>query len=146
MNFGRNPESMSEQERIARALDRELKGLPDLAAPEILSERVMARVRQMEVVSWWRQSWFEWPAGWRIAFVTAALVCVGGLVWVEPAGLVERIGEAATLGMMLTDWLAGIVVRVPLPVWLFVGTAALVSWGTVVGASVVCWQLVRIRK
>ena len=133
-------------ERLARALDRELKGLPDLAAPEILTDRVLARIRQMDSVSWWRLSWFEWPAGWRIAFMSAALLCLAGLVRVEPAGLLARVAEAVALGLAATDWIGGLLAQVPLLAWLMLGTAALLSWGTVLGAGVVCWQLVRLRR
>ena len=135
-----------EQQKLTRALDRELKGLPDLEAPGVLTERVMARVREMDSVAWWRRSWFEWPVGVRVATALVMLVWLAGAGAVEWASPVDFVGAVVKLVGMAFAFVTEMIAGVPFVVWLLLGAVAAISWFTLLGASVVCWQLVKLRR
>jgi hypothetical protein len=78
--------SNRDQERWDEVLDRELKALPDLAAPEPLLSRIMDAVRERSTRPWWRCSWQEWPPG---------LQAVALLVFLAAAGVVSYLGAVA---------------------------------------------------
>ena len=52
---------MEPDDKLAAALDRELKALPDLPAPASFAAGVMAMVRAYELRPWWLRAWVEWP-------------------------------------------------------------------------------------
>ena len=73
--------SNHEQELEAR-LDRELKSLPDVAAPADLIGNVLAAIQRRQAQPWYRRSWQSWPPAMKLAgFATLAavfmLVCLG---------------------------------------------------------------------
>jgi hypothetical protein len=140
---------MDEREKLARAVDRELKGLPDLIAPPVLTTRVMARVRELSTVSWWRRSWFEWPAAVRVAtalVMAAWLLTLTGLGAIDWAGSARVVQQAAGLAGASLAAAFGLLGSVPLPVWLFLGGLAVLSWFTLLATSVFCWRLVRAKR
>jgi hypothetical protein len=68
--------------QLETAISRELKALPELAAPTALASRVMAAIEQRARVPWYRRSWQTWPVALRgVSFVgllaAFAILCFG---------------------------------------------------------------------
>lgn len=95
------------EKKLETAIDRELKGLPELAAPETLSRRVMAAIAQRVSVPWYRNAWQNWPAHLRIPAFALLVVFFGALcfgAWKLPHT------EFATAGATkVGGWFSGIV-------------------------------------
>ena len=49
------------EQRLAAVIDRELKALPHLRAPDSLASRVMATIEQRRTLPWYRRAWQTWP-------------------------------------------------------------------------------------
>jgi len=83
---------MSDQEHseLERAIHRELRGLPEVKAPETLVHRVMLAVHARERAPWWQRSWLTWPFGFQLCSLVVLLVS---------AGLVSYLVGAAWDGM-----------------------------------------------
>ena len=69
--------------QLEAAISRELKALPELAAPGALANRVMAAIGQRARVTWYRRSWQTWPLALQgvllVGLLAAfALLCFGG--------------------------------------------------------------------
>jgi len=60
-------------------IDRELKGLGELRAPDSLMRRVFAELELRAQVPWYRRRWQHWPVAWQCAVGALLLVVVGGL-------------------------------------------------------------------
>ena len=71
-----NPEYEKE---LAAWVDRELKALPTLRAPETLVSRVMATLEQRAALPWYRRSWQTWPVALQAAFMVVLLAGFGGV-------------------------------------------------------------------
>jgi hypothetical protein len=56
--------------QLERAISRELKALPELAAPAALADRVLIALEQRRRLKWYQCSWSSWP----VAIQGAALV------------------------------------------------------------------------
>ena len=98
-----NPEYEKELEA---AIDRELKGLPELPAPDTLASRVMEAIESRAKVAWYRQPWEMWPAPLRMGSLALLLALFGGLCfggWRLAQGE-SFIGATHKLG----QWLAGV--------------------------------------
>ena len=67
------------EKQLEAGIDRTLKSLPELQAPETLSARVMAAVARRTRLPWYRQSWELWPAPLRYAALAVMLGSFGGL-------------------------------------------------------------------
>jgi DNA primase len=69
------------QQRLERDIDRVLKSLPEISAPEHLLGRVLARIQVAAAKPWYQQAWSEWPVAAR--FVSAVLLSAafGGLCY-----------------------------------------------------------------
>jgi len=65
--------------RLETEIDRELKALPELAAPETLAARVMARIEKPIALPWYRQPWQQWPTPARAFSFGVMLALFGGL-------------------------------------------------------------------
>jgi hypothetical protein len=55
--------SLEYEKRLEAEIDRELKGLPELIAPESLLQRVTEALGQKRRLRWYQQSWQMWPIG-----------------------------------------------------------------------------------
>ena len=64
---------------LEREIERELKSLPDLKAPEALAARVMESIQRNASRPWYRQPWQGWPGEWQMAFAALLLLIVGAL-------------------------------------------------------------------
>jgi hypothetical protein len=92
--------------RLEAVISRELKGLPELAAPDSLAARVMAVIEQEANVPWYRRSWQSWSAGIRATSFAALLVLFGGLCF---GGWELSHAEAATAALHRAgEWLSGL--------------------------------------
>jgi hypothetical protein len=65
--------------QLEAAISRELKALPELAAPGALANRVMAAIGQRARVPWYRRSWQTWPVALQAASLVVLLALFGGL-------------------------------------------------------------------
>jgi hypothetical protein len=70
----------SEEQLLAARIDRELRALPVLAAPNTLAPRVLTTLAARLHAPWWRKSWAGWPPGIRLAFLAVSLAVAGLLV------------------------------------------------------------------
>jgi hypothetical protein len=65
--------------QLEAAISRELKALPELAAPGALASRVMTAIEQRARVPWYRHSWQTWPVALQAASLVVLLALFGGL-------------------------------------------------------------------
>jgi hypothetical protein len=87
-------------------ISRELKALPELAAPAALVDRVMAAIEQRATVPWYRRSWQTWPAALQTASLVVLLALFGGLCL---AGWELSQAEAATRVVhRVGEWFSGL--------------------------------------
>jgi hypothetical protein len=92
--------------RLEAEISRELKALPELAAPVALVNRVMAALEQRATVPWYRRSWQTWPAALQTASLVVLLALFGGLCL---AGWELSQTEAATLAVhRVGEWFSGL--------------------------------------
>jgi hypothetical protein len=63
--------------QLEAEIDRQLKDLPDLAAPPDLMARTM-NVIGRPAAPWYARSWYAWPAGLRAAYLILALGALAG--------------------------------------------------------------------
>ena len=69
------------------ALHEELRGLPNLRAPDTLVQRVQAVLADRARRPWWQQPWLAWPRSWQAASGAGMLALIGLCWWVEPAAM-----------------------------------------------------------
>jgi hypothetical protein len=104
---------MNEDEQLEQLMQRELRKLPELRAPETLVHRVMLAVHAKERQPWWQCPWLTWPrpAQWiSSAFFAAtvtALIYLGAQAW-----------QLAGIGNPLDKIWIGILSLAPLWNWL----------------------------
>lgn len=66
-------------QQLEQTISRELKALPELAAPDALADRVLAVIEQRLEIPWYRRPWENWPAALRLASFALMLALFGGL-------------------------------------------------------------------
>ena len=71
-----NPEY---EKQLEAAIDRELKGLRELPAPETLCLRVMTALEQRASAPWYRQPWPMWPLPARLGVLLLLLAFFAAL-------------------------------------------------------------------
>jgi hypothetical protein len=92
--------------QLEAAISRELKALPELAAPGVLANRVMAALDQRARVPWYRCSWQMWPVVLQTASLVVLLALFGGLCL---AGWELSQAEATTFALhRVGEWFSGI--------------------------------------
>ena len=92
--------------QLEAAISRELKALPELAAPGALANRVMAAIGQRARVSWYRRSWQTWPVALQAAALVVMLALFGGLClggW-----QLSQIGTATLALHRVGEWFSGL--------------------------------------
>jgi hypothetical protein len=67
------------QKNLTELIHRELRGLPDQAAPVTLIPRVLSRIEQRKK-QWWRRPWAEWPFHARLLSFPTLIGCVGAFL------------------------------------------------------------------
>jgi hypothetical protein len=92
--------------QLETAISRELRALPELAAPTALVNRVMAAIEQRVTVPWYRRSWQTWPATLQTASLVVLLALFGGVCL---AGWELSQAEATTLALhRVGEWFSGL--------------------------------------
>ena len=147
--------------RLEAAIDRELKSLRDLPAPQGLSLRVMAAVERQASLPWHRQAWQTWPAAFRWAALVLLLalfagLCHGGWVWSQTphfTAAMHKVGAClAPLGavwhVLAVLLNAALLVLNHLSTGLVVGCLAIVALGYALcfGLGTVCFRLAYTRR
>jgi hypothetical protein len=92
--------------QLEAAISRELKALPELAAPGMLANRVMAAIGQRARVPWYRRSWQTWPVVLQASSLVVLLALFGGLC----LGSWELAqAEATTFALhRMEEWFSGL--------------------------------------
>jgi hypothetical protein len=94
------------EKQLEAALDRELKGLGELAAPATLASRIMRVVEQRAALPWYRSAWQTWPVAWQAASLAAMLVVFGGICF-GVVGLFQAASASAP-AHQVGGWLASV--------------------------------------
>jgi len=92
--------------RLEAEISRELKALPELAAPVALVNRVMAALEQRATVPWYRRSWQTWPVAMQAASLVVLLALFGGLClggW-----QLSQTGTATLALHRVGEWFSGL--------------------------------------
>jgi hypothetical protein len=151
----------NENSRLEAAVDRELKALPNLRAPQRLLTRVMAVIEQRAVLPWYRRAWQTWPVSLQVVSLIVLLVAFGGLCFgswqlVHAPAVTAAAGEASgwfrilstgfsTLGV-LANALA-LAVKSLGPLALFgIGMALLLGYATCIGFGTLYVRLAFARR
>lgn len=144
---------MEPDDKLAAALDRELKALPDLPAPASFAAGVMAMVRAYELRPWWLRSWFEWPLPlkWVSGLgMFALLAALAGVDLSAATALYGRVGtgleQVSAIVQPAIGILQSIVASIPIYLWCLIALVLGISWMTALGLSVVCYRLARTHK
>ncbi len=144
---------MNENEnlRLEAAVDRELKALPSLRAPQSLLPRVMAMIERHVVLPWYRRAWQTWPLPLQVVSMLVLLAAFAGLCFgswqlvhapavasaaSEASGWFRMLSRAFNTVGVLANALAlavrslGPLVLTGIAVALLLGYAACVGFGT----------------
>ena len=105
------------EKQLEAAIDRELKRLPELSAPETLGARVMARIEQRSARAWHQQAWPAWPLPAQVLSLVVMLALFGGICF---AGWRFCHGpEIGVVAQKATGWFSGLSV-----IWNTIGAVA----------------------
>jgi hypothetical protein len=92
--------------QLEAAISRELKALPELAAPTALANRVMAAIEQRARVPWYRRSWQMWPVALQAASLVVLLALFGGLCF--GGWQLSQTGTATLALHRAGEWVSGL--------------------------------------
>ncbi len=67
------------EKRLEAAIERELKRLPELPAPQTLLSRVMTSIASQAALPWYRQPWAMWPMTLRAVSLIVLAAISGGI-------------------------------------------------------------------
>lgn len=98
--------SLEYERKLEAETDRELKALPDIAAPATLVARVMAAIEKRAALPWFRRAWDTWPGPLQGVFLVALLALFGGMCY----GGWEA-SHTATFGLAvhkISGWFSGL--------------------------------------
>jgi len=71
--------SLGYENRLEVEIDRELKALPEIAAPATLVSRVMAAIELRRALPWFRRAWHTWPSSLQGLFLVTMVALFGGI-------------------------------------------------------------------
>ena len=144
------------EQQLAAVIDRELKALPDLAAPQTLLPRVMAAIRQPAKLPWHRRGWQTWPSALRVGSLLILLsafagVCFGSWQVLHTSAVVSALENLGSL----VNWLriiletAGVLVNAAglafkgLNSWVLAGCLVMLAFAytACLGLGTICWRL-----
>jgi hypothetical protein len=92
--------------QLDATISRELKALPELAAPGVLANRVMAALGQRARLPWYRRSWQMWPVNLQAVSLVVLLALFGGLCL---AGWELSQAEATVFALhRVGEWFSGL--------------------------------------
>ena len=97
--------------QLEAAVDRELKALPNLRAPQTLLPRVMAVIEQRAGLPWYRRAWQTWPlplqaVSMLVLLVAFAGLCLGSWQLVHAPAVASATSEASGWFRMLSTTLS----------------------------------------
>jgi hypothetical protein len=96
--------NLDQQKSLEAEIGRELKRLPELAAPATLVNRAMAAVEKGAAVPWYRQPWFNWP----VLCQAVSLLLLAGLCAGLSFGCHEWLQHRSTLAYERAQlWVSG---------------------------------------
>lgn len=106
-----NPNHENELEAL---IDRELKALPQLSAPDTLASRIMTAAAVEQRLPWYQAGWQAWPLSVRIASFAALLalfvgLCFGGSEISQTKGVTEageKVSRAFSLISLASETLS----------------------------------------
>jgi hypothetical protein len=67
------------EKKLEAEIERELKSLPELAAPSTLIPRVLAALERRAAQPWYLRPWLEWPLPARAVSLALVLAFFGGV-------------------------------------------------------------------
>ena len=149
------------EQRLAAAIDRELKALPNLPAPETLLPRVLAVIKQPAALPWYRRAWQTWPlplqAVSMLVLLTAfAGVCFGSWQIIHTPAVASAIHDlGGWLNSLSVIWkTAGVLVNAvamaftSLGTWVVAGCMVTLALGyaTCVGLGTIYLRLAFARR
>ncbi len=141
----------NENSQLEAAVDRELKALPSLRAPQRLLTRVMATIEQRATSPWYRRDWQAWPLPLQVISMSVLMVAFAGLCFEswqlvhvpavvsatsEASGWFRMLGRcASTLGVLANALVLAVRSLGPLTLSgivmaLVLGYAACIGFGT----------------
>jgi hypothetical protein len=126
-------------QQLEAAVDRVLKALPPLKAPDTLIPRVLAAIEPAASMRWYRRPWQTWPRALQLALLCVAIaLCAGLYVGIgQIANALRGTHVAAQLNDVLSTLSAGRQVAIALA---NAGSLVLARLGT--GWLVACGVLV----
>lgn len=123
---------------------RNLRALPDQAAPSSLATSVLAALRARQTAPWWRRSWFQWPVSLRVASAFAAVSITSVVVWSawshwpDTTARYDAIKESGTtLLAAATAWLG----QVSVAAQSHLDTVPSSVWFTALGVIAACYLM-----
>jgi hypothetical protein len=104
------------EKQLEAEISRELKALPELAAPPALAGRILTAIEQRHRVSWYRRSWVTWPPALQAASFAVLAALFAGLClesWQlaqsgTAAAAAHRVGEYCSWFNVLANTLAAL--------------------------------------
>jgi hypothetical protein len=152
---------MNEQEQLEQLMQRELRRLPELRAPETLVHRVMLSVYAKERQPWWQRPWLTWPRPAQLsssalfAATVSALIYFGAQAW-QLAGIGNPLDKIWTWIVSLEplwNWLLALLNAVALvlqkggQLYLFIGLGVAVTMYLLcVATGTACYRLAFNRR
>lgn len=95
---------------LAKLIHRELRGLPDLAAPPQLRSSVMARIASRKQPAWWSQPWLNWPLPFRLVSMTLSLSILAFAgwwtveAWTSASAAIETANRSSVMLANVREW------------------------------------------
>jgi hypothetical protein len=102
--------NLNDENELEALIDRELKALPPLTAPDALAARIMSKATAPQSIAWYQAGWQNWPLALRatsflILLAVFAGLCFGG--WqISQIKSVSQAGEKVSTAFALMN-LAG---------------------------------------
>ena len=149
------------EKQLEEQIDRELKRLPELSAPNTLAARVMQAIELRASLPWYRQPWQMWPAPWRFATLAFLLLSFGGLFvasWrlTQAAGVanvVQEVGELFSgvhviwnVANALCGALMTVIKQLGSVMLIGILVGVLLAWAMCLGVGTVCVRLALARR
>jgi hypothetical protein len=150
----------SPESELEQAIDRELRELSELKAPETLVPRVLRAIAEREQLPWWSKSFAFWPAPARLLFLmlTSGLAVLllyftwglsVGVTWESLAREVTELAARVDLARDVMTALGGAMVLLVRSAgsWLIWGGAVMVgaSYLTAIGLGTVWHRMASQR-
>lgn len=138
-------------EELEKFIHRELRGLPERAAPHTLESRVLTALEQRTNVAWYHQSWSYWPATARAAFLALATGIAGSAIvafyQLSQGAAVHEIGTAfgwiprlVSVGTWVANFTYQMISDIP-SLWFYGGLAFIaVMYVTFVGLGTAAYR------